>query len=707
MRKDLIESLWVEKFVASTNDKNTNELWDDLKSKLLSLRDKFVPIKDTHYTTRWKMGSIPIDKNVQNAIRQKHRSHRKWMATRNFSDAESKRMEYNTARNKVSKLIRQAKRRFEKELASKCKINPKAFWGHVRNKLKTRSGISPLLENVDDKTSMKFKDSEKAEILQKQFSSVFTKEPDGEIPTIDKRCNESICDIYITEDMVQSEINKMNVNKSSGPDNIHARLLKELVNQISAPLAALFNKSMKEGIVPCDWKVACVSPIYKKGSKNIAENYRPVSLTSIICKLMESFVKKSIMKHLQDNNLLSSQQFGFISGRSTTLQLLRYLDNCIEMIVSGSVVDTIYLDFAKAFDKVPHRRLIGKLRSYGISGNVCQWIEHFLNERSQVVSVNGEKSESVPVISGIPQGSVLGPILFIIYINDILENIGSNGLLFADDTKIFKKIKSIKDAIDLQSDIHLLEEWSDKWLLKFNPEKCHILTLGKFENIMHTHRYTTYGKEIEHVFEEKDLGIIIDSNLSFEEHIASKIKKANSIMGLIRRSFNYLDCEMFKKLYVAFVRPHLEYSQVVWAPNLKKYKTMIENVQRRATKLVDGLKTFEYHERLQILGLPTLAFRRARGDMIEMYKHFYVYNVDVIPSTFQPRLRTSRKHQYQLTQRTPKDGIRGIQSNSFYYRCSKIWNNLPANVVNANDINSFKNKLDDHWSNMEIKYFYE
>ena len=261
-------------------------------------------------------------------------------------DGNKKRMEYNTARNKVSKLLRQAKRRFEKELASKCKINPKAFWGHVRHKLKTRSGISPLLENVEDKTSLKFKHSEKAKILQKQFSSVFTKEPDGEIPTIDKRCNESICDIYITEDMVQSEINKMNVNKSSGPDNIHARLLKELVNQISAPLAALFNKSMKEGIVPCDWKVACVSPIYKKGSKNIAENYRPVSLTSIICKLMESFVKKSIMKHLQDNNLLSSQQFGFISGRSTTLQLLRYLDNCIEMIVSGSVVDTIYLDFA-------------------------------------------------------------------------------------------------------------------------------------------------------------------------------------------------------------------------------------------------------------------------------------------------------------------------------------------------------------------------
>ena len=309
-------------------------------------------------------------------------------------------------------------------------------------------------------------------------------------------------------------------------------------------------------------------------------------------------------------------------------------------------------------------------------------------------------------LSGIPQGSVLGPLLFIIYINDILDEISSSGLLFADDTKLFSCINSIDDAISLQNDIKNLEQWSRKWLLEFNPDKCHVLSLGKFENIIYAHRYEIYGEELEHVFEEKDLGVIIDSNLTFEDHIAMKVKKANTIMGLIRRSFTYLSCEMFKKLYVTFVRPHLEYAQIVWAPHLKKHITLVENVQRRATKLVDGLKDFPYHERLQRIGLPTLVYRRARGDMIEVFKHFNNYKGDIVPSSFQPRQRNSRKHNYQLTQLRSSDGVRGIQSNSFYFRSVKTWNNLPREVVNASNINTFKNLLDVHWSNASFKWDY-
>ena len=329
-----------------------------------------------------------------------------------------------------------------------------------------------------------------------------------------------------------------------------------------------------------------------------------------------------------------------------------------------------------------------------------------LNEQSQVVIVNGVESISAPVVSGIPQGSVLGPILFIIYINDLLDTISSAGLLFADDTKIFSPVNSIEDSISLQNDLYILENWSSTWLLEFNSQKCHVLTLGKLENIIHAHRYTIYGKELDHVFEEKDLGVIIDSNLNFEDHIASKVKKANAIMGLIRRSFTYLSCETFKKLYVTFVRPHLEYAQVVWAPHLKKHITMIENVQRRATKLVDGLSNLEYHERLMRIDLPTLVYRRARGDMIEIYKHFNIYKTDVIPPSFQPRHRISRKHNLQLTQLLSKDGVRGVQTNLFYFRCAKMWNNLPAQVVNAANMNCFKNQLDIPWSNVSFKYEY-
>ena len=279
------------------------------------------------------------------------------------------------------------------------------------------------------------------------------------------------------------------------------------------------------------------------------------------------------MRHVTINKLLSSKQFGFISGRSTITQLLKYLDECIDKIVNGNVVDTIYLDFAKAFDTVPHRRLMHKLAAYGIKGNIQRWISAFLNDRSQTVVVSGGESKSAAVLSGIPQGSVLGPLLFVIYINDLPEYVDSDVFLFADDTKVLRQVSSEDDAITLQRDLDSLERWSNDWLLKFNADKCHVLTLGKFENIMYTHRYQICGNELDHVFEEKDLGVTIDFELKFEHHITQQINKANAIMGIIRRSFSFLDGKLFKKLYITFVRPHLEYAQAVWAPYLAKYLT--------------------------------------------------------------------------------------------------------------------------------------
>ena len=446
-----------------------------------------------------------------------------------------------------------------------------------------------------------------------------------------------------------------------------------------------------------------VTPIYKKGAKNRAENYRPVSLTSVVCKIMEKIVKEAVMKHLLENNLLSSKQFGFIPGRSTATQLLKYLDECLDTISDGGIIDVIYMDFAKAFDTVPHRRLVHKLEAYGIRGKVNDWINAFLNDRSQVVKVNGTESRSAAVLSGIPQGSVLGPLLFVLYINDLPENIDSSVYLFADDTKLLRQVASLHDASTLQNDVEELESWSRKWLIKFNKEKCHVLSLGKFENITHTQRYELDGEELEHVFEEKDLGIIIDASLNFEDHMTSKINKANAIMGLIRRTFSFLDVKLFKQLYTSFVRPHLEYGQAVWSPHLAKHINMIENVQKRATKQADGLRELTYSERLRALHLPSLKYRRARGDMVEIFKHFHVYDRATLSKSFRPRERPSRLHQFQLMHNRSKDGSRGTQSNSFYHRTVDIWNNLPENVVNVGDINGFKNKLDEHWQNNPLK----
>ena len=249
--------------------------------------------------------------------------------------------------------------------------------------------------------------------------------------------------------MVKRELRKLNPNKSCGPDGVHPRMLKELSDFISAPLASLLNKTLKHHAIPEDWKKAFVSPIFKKGARNKAANYRPISLTSIVCKIMESLVKESILTHMISNNLLSKKQYGFISGRSTVTQLLNYLDRCATIMADGGVTDAIYFDFAKAFDTVPHSRLIGKLQAYGVSGDLLKWVEAFLSNRSQIVRVNGEESFSAAVLSGIPQGSVLGPLLFVIYINDLPDKIRSDTLIFADDTKIMRCITSLEDSVKL------------------------------------------------------------------------------------------------------------------------------------------------------------------------------------------------------------------------------------------------------------------
>ena len=344
-----------------------------------------------------------------------------------------------------------------------------------------------------------------------------------------------------------------------------------------------------------------------------------------------------------------------------------------------------------------------KLKSYGIDSDILKWTEAFLTNRLQIVKVNGEESFSAPVLSGIPQGSVLGPLLFVLYINDLPESVKSHVFLFADDTKLFKQIKTERDSFTLQEDIDALCKWTEKWLLKFNADKCHVLTLGKIEDIKHTCRYTISSNELEHVFNEKDLGVIFDADLTFEEHISSKVNKANEIMGLIRRGFSFLDADFFKKLYVSFVRPHLEYAQSVWAPHLKKYVDMLEKVQMRATKLVDGFGKLTYEERLERLELSTLVYRRARGDRIEVYKHLHTYHKETLPSRFQPS-RSKRNHDQQLIWNKPKDGTRGVQSNSFYFRTIPLWNDLPGSVVGATSVNSFKNKLDEAWKDKPWKH---
>ena len=370
------------------------------------------------------------------------------------------------------------------------------------------------------------------------------------------------------------------------------------------------------------------------------------------------------------------------------------------------------MDFQKCFDTVPHRRLLYKLKCYGINNQIIQWITDFLVGRKQRVSVQNTFSQWLLVLSGIPQGSVLGPLLFVIYINELPKTVKSTIYLFADDTKIFRSINNQEDTKILQEDLDKLQEWSDTWLLKFHPDKCKRMTIGKqTENTNVTYTLTKGATihKLENVDQEKDIGVIIDSNLEFDKHINAKINKANAMFSIIRRSFQFLSPQNFTPLYKSLVRSHLDYASSVWSPYKQKHIDSLENVQKRATRQLPILSKLPYEERLMKLKLPTLAYRRIRGDMIEVYKimnEIYDKNVTTFLKTrLQSADRTSpRGHKYQLyIERVNKN----IRKHNFSIRIINVWNSLPREVAEAPSINSFKNRLDKYWSNQDIVYNYK
>ena len=279
-------------------------------------------------------------------------------------------------------------------------------------------------------------------------------------------------DIIISRCSIEQKLRALKATSSPGPDDIHPRVLKELSQTLSLPLALLYRKSINTGELPDIWKQAWIVPIHKKGSKQEPGNYRPVSLTSVACKVLESLIRDALMEHLDTHSLLSVEQHGFRPRRSCSTQLLETIDAWSKLLDEGTALDVIYLDFRKALDSVPHKRLLCKLRSYGVSGKLLSWIEAFLSGRSQQVSLGGCHSSMIDVTSGVPQGSVLGPLLFLIYVNDLPEVVSCPIKLFADDTKLFSGMSSRNDALKLQTDLDALAEWSEIWQMPFNKSKC-------------------------------------------------------------------------------------------------------------------------------------------------------------------------------------------------------------------------------------------
>ena len=404
------------------------------------------------------------------------------------------------------------------------------------------------------------------------------------------------------------------------------------------------------------------------------------------------------------NNLFSDQQYGFINGRSSTLQLLKVMDEWTSALDEGNTIDCIYMDFMKAFDTVPHRRLLSKLRSFGFTSSMVNWVEAFITGRTQHVRIDGVVSEEKTVISGVPQGSVLGPFLFLIYVNDMPEVVRSRLFLFADDNKVYRIIeKASKDRAILQENLDELYTWSNIWLMRIHPEKLFGMEIGG-EREIPEYEYTVGPMMVRTSNQERDIGIEIDDKLSFADHINSQVKKANSKAGWLRRTFQFLTPDIFRPLYMGIVRNNLEYAVPVWSPYHKTLIDKIESVQERATKMLPGMRDKSYEERLRVLKLPTLKYRRIRGDMINTFKILNGFHKRQICPKMKLTIDiTGRQGRNSLALYQDRSNT-NIRKYSFSQRIVAIWNTLPDEIVKAPSVNCFKARLDKLWQNERVKY---
>ena len=684
----IIEGLEKVDWKKEFENKSVQECWDIFRKKLEELVAEFIPMtKPRDFNEPW------MNWRLMRVWKRKYFAWKRYTESRGYQ----RYREYKKEANKMKKEARKAKREYEKKLAKEIRHNKRAFFRYVNSKLTVRPEISQMQNELGDLVD---NDKDICSILGKYFNSVYIPQSNDEMPDMEILCDKQIREMEITREDIKTRLEKINVNKSCGPDGIHPLILQKTANITCVPLELIFNKSLQEGECPSDWRSANVTPIHKKGDKTNPSNYRPVSLTSQVCKLMESIVRKHLVEHLTENDILRDEQHGFREGRSCLTNLLETMEHWTEIIDEGDGIDVAYLDFRKAFDLVSHRHLIYKLSKYGIIGQTLKWVESFLHQRTQRVVIRGTMSEEFPVTSGVPQGSVLGPVLFLIFINDLPLEMLSPLSLFADDSKIFARIlaenkKKLTRIINgneiLQRDLNTIREWAMKWKMEFNVDKCKIMHLGK-KNPKHT--YNMGGSALAVTREERDLGVLIDDQLNFDKHIRGIVNKANRMLGMIKIGFACLDKEMFMNLYPVLVRPLIEYCVQVWSPHMQKHIDLLEGVQKRATKLVPELRNMTYEKRLEKLGLTSLEDRRIRGDMIETYKIMTGKN-DVSRDLFFKMAPTrGNPEEVRNLKIFKKRFNRNKRKYFFSQRVVEKWNKLSNEEVNAPKTSGFKANYD-------------
>lgn len=533
-------------------------------------------------------------------------------------------------------------------------------------------------------------------------------ETNANLPNGQVHIQNTLSEISLRETEIEDVLSILNPSKASGPDLISPRLLKEAAKILSKPLCKLFNKSLQKSVFPSQWKKAHVTPVFKNGKPNDVKNYRPISLLCIISKCMERCVYKHVYNHLRQHNALSEHQSGFTRGDSAVNQLINISNDFGKALDAGKEIRVVFCDISKAFDRVWHKGLLYKLQKSGISGSLLEWFRNYLSGRAQRVVLNGSYSDWLFITAGVPQGSILGPLLFLIFINDIVDEIQATIKLFADDTSLYIVVDNPVDAAEiLNSDISKIYKWSQDWLVKFNPQKTETMIVSRKINKPIHPSLEMNGHEIESVENHKHLGVYFSCDGKWIDHCNYIIDKSYKRINILRKLKSILDRFSLEKLYLSFIRPILEYADVIWDFQNQSYIDKIENVQLDAARIVTGgTKLTSIQKLYDETRWEKLTDRRKRHKLLYFHKMVNnsapQYLVNLVPN----RVGSRHEHNTRQTDNLLNINTRTSLYASYFLPSSiKLWNSLQPEIRLCNSISLFKRKLQDQNNKVPVHYY--
>ena len=676
---------------------DVNEQVELLNVTLLNIFRNFIPhkiIKSNCRDAPW------ISNIIKTSLRKKSRLYKKFIKN---GCKESDLIELKNHSSYCSDLISSSKKEYFNKLSNKLSnpyIGPKTYWSilnGILGKVKIPA-IPPLIVNNCFETDF----LKKANIFNEFFASQCSLITNNStLPDILFRTNNRLNNITIDHDSITKIIKNLNSAKAHGCDGISIRMIKLCEQTITVPLIIIFKKAILTGIYPENWKKGNIVPVHKKESKNSIKNYRPISLLPIFSKIFERLIYNSLFQHLRENNLLVKSQSGFLPGDSCISQLLSITHEIYQSLDCNLETRGVFLDISKAFDRVWHKGLLFKLKSNGIDGPLFNLLKNYLHNRKQRVVLNGQTSDWAEIKAGVPQGSVLGPLLFLIYINDLPEGLQTNAKLFADDTSIFSTVNDVDVSYnELNHDLAEINKWAFQWKMSFNPDPNKTATEVIFSHKLnqHNHPFVSFNNlPVALHPSTKHLGMILDSRLNFNRHIDEKISKANKGIGIIKK----LQCELSRKtlrktlitIHKSFVRPHLDYGDIIYdKPNVESFRSKLESVQYNAALAITGCIRGTSKEKLyEELGLESLDRRRWYRRMCLFWKIVKGFAPDYLCNLL-PILQHSRNPNRQNCYSSFSKNT-NFFANSFFPHCTDQWNELDPTIKQLQSISLFKKAL--------------